>query len=366
MARVLIVGGYGNAGWRVAEGLLRDSDAELMLAGRNPGRATQLAATLPIDRRGRVSFRRLDATDAQAVAAALDDIDLLIVAAGSTRVCLACARAAISRATDYLDIQFNHAKERVLAELRGQFVAAGVVSVTEGGFHPGVPGAMIRLMASCVPGLARARVSSVIEVDWASLGVLSDSTVSEITDQVADFRMAELADGHWRKSTRRMKVDFGAPFGIRKVVPMDLPELHEVADSLPQLRQVGFYVGGFGPVIDTAVLPLVWMATRIPSERAAAAGGRLLVASLRRFSKPPFGTVLQLDGGLPGGPDRTLMRVGHADAYLLTAEPAVSAAQMILAGPAHPPGLYRQASFVEPVTFFRDIEAAGVNVEIFG
>jgi hypothetical protein len=216
-----------------------------------------------------------------------------------------------------------------------------------------------------MPELSRARVASVIDIDWASLQSMADSTVAEVLDQFTDFRMCELRDGTWRRRGRSGRVDFPPPFGRRRVVPMDLAELHDVARDLPRLRETGFYVGGFGPLVDYLVLPPIWLAMKVAPNRARRQAGRMLVASLVKTSKPPFGTVLQLDGGTPGQPDRTLMRISHPDAYLVTAAPAVAAIRQLLARPDRPLGIHRQANIVDTGEFFADLDSAGIFVELF-
>lgn len=364
MARVLVVGGYGNAGALITSGLLDSTAAEVVVAGRRAAQAEACAATMPPAQATRLTLQQLDATDRAAVESALAGVDLVVVAAGGTRVCLTCADAAIATGTDYLDIQFNYAKERELERRSEQFRAAGVVAVTEGGFHPGVPGAMIRHIATSLPVLQRAWVASVIDVDWASLQTLASSTVAEVLDQFTDFRMCELTDGSWRKRGRSRQVDFPPPFGRRRVAPMDLAELHDVARDLPGLQDAGFYVGGFGPLVDYLVLPSIWMALKVAPHRARRRAGQLLVASLIRTSKPPFGTVLQLDGGAPGQPDRTLMRISHPDAYVMTAAPAVAAVRQMLQRSDRVPGLHRQATYVDTAQFFADLAVAGISVEV--
>jgi hypothetical protein len=102
---------------------------------------------------------------------------------------------------------------------------------------------------------------------------------------------------------------------------------------------------------------------RIAPDRLGRPLGRLLHWGLLRFTRPPYGTVLQLDGNEPGRPARTLMRISHPDAYVVTAAPTVAAAVQLLDGTAHCPGAHTQAMLVEPTRFFADQAAMGLTVE---
>ena len=65
-------------------------------------------------------------------------------------------------------------------------------------------------------------------------------------------------------------------------------------------------------------------------------------------SPAPYGTVLQLEGNVPGQPSRTLMRMSHRDAYFVTAAPTVAAVLQILDGTARCPGAHTQAMLSSP------------------
>ncbi len=144
---------------------------------------------------------------------------------------------------------------------------------------------------------------------------------------------------------------------------MGLAEMHQLTRALPGLRETGFYVGGFNPVVDYAVIPLAMAGMRIAPERLGPPLGRLLHWGLIRFARPPYGTILQLDGNVAGQPSRTLMRISHPDAYFVTAAPTVAAALQILDGSARRPGAHTQAMLVETTRFFADQAAMGLTVE---
>ncbi len=363
--RVLVIGGYGNAGSPIVEMLLRATGASVVVAGRDGIRARELIAQLATTEAAassRLSWAQFDATDDGQLRTQLDAVDLVIVAAGLAPAAADTVRACLDTGTDYIDIQVSGSKVIQIQALDEQARAAGVCVVTDGGFHPGLPAAMIRRVATRVP-LRTAQVASVIAIDWAGLGPLADSTVAEMMDEFRDFAYEEYSGGRWRSARSTRAVSFPEPFGDRTCAAMGLAEMHQVTSALPGLSSAGFYVGGFNPVVDRAILPLAWLGMRVAPGASAGPLGRLLQWGLVRFSEPPYGTVLQLDGSVDGEfAPRPLMRVMHPDGYRLTAAPVVATAGQMMAG-HRMPGVHLQGMFVEPVRFFTDLANLGVSVE---
>ena len=80
-ATVLILGGYGTTGLILSELLLEQSDARVLLAGRDLGRAERVAGEIERRYPGRAEARVADAADAASLEAALRGVDLVAVAA---------------------------------------------------------------------------------------------------------------------------------------------------------------------------------------------------------------------------------------------------------------------------------------------
>lgn len=354
---VVVVGGYGNAGRSIVKLLLRHTDRPIVVAGRTLARAEAFATSLADPR---VVAARADATDPASLGRLLDGAQALVVAAGTSGTWRLTAEASLAAGCHQFDIQIGSAKNAGLRGLDARAREVGVCIVTDCGFHPGVPAAMVRAVAGDRPSLARAVVSSWIALDWAALGAFSDSTVAEMLQEFADYRYEALVDGRWVAPRGTRSVVFPAPVGRQRVAAMGLDEMRTVADALPGLHEAGFYVGGFPAVVNYGVIPLVYAGMKVAPKRAARPLGRLLDAGLRRFSRPPYATFLQLDGGEVDQPVGPLMRLHHDDAYLLTAAPVVAAIRQVLADPR--PGVHLQGMLVEPTRFFDDLATMGVEV----
>ncbi len=357
MPRILILGGYGNAGLYIARLLRRETDATLILAGRNEQRARSAATELMAE------SRRVDAADATSLMQALDGVDLLLNAASTIGHTAVLAEAALHARADYFDIQLSSPRKwDVLRRLVPRIHAAGRCFLTDGGYHPGLPAALIRFAAAHFDTVRSAVAGSVMRLPWRTYS-FSPESVTEFTHELREYRPRYFQGGCWRESWLQSKlVDFGHPWGVQRCAPMALEELLELPGKLPGLEETGFYANAFDAFTSNAVVPLgMLVANYLPF--ATKLFERLLPWSARRFARPPFGVVLQVDveGRRDGQPQRMCLRVEHNDAYVFTAVPAVACLLQYLEGSLRRPGLYCQANAVEPERFFRDLGRLGLK-----
>ena len=370
---VVLLGGYGNTGRSCAQLLLTHTAARLLIAGRDAYRAEAFARELNAGHAGgRASSARADAADADSLRAAFRQAAVVVAASSTSEHAAGVAQAALEAGADYIDPQYSTPKLEALRRLAPEIEAAGLCFVTDGGFHPGLPASLIRFAAGRMDGLRRARVASVIQINWRALD-LSPVTVRELVLEFRDYRALHYRDRRWIapgwvESMRPFWVEFGHGYGRRYTMPMFLEELRPLPAMIPTLEETGFFVGGFNPLVDFVILPLgmAWMA--VAGERGAAGFGRLLLWGLRRFTPPPYGTLLQLDaqGGSAGRRQGMQVVVAHSDGYVLTAAPMVGCLMQMLDGTARRPGLHLQALLVDPARLLDDLRTMGVEVEVSG
>jgi saccharopine dehydrogenase (NAD+, L-lysine-forming) len=361
---IVVLGGYGTTGLKVARLLAADPAFRITLVGRNPGRLALAAAEIRADSGTMVATRQGDAGDALALATLIGGADLVLSATSDTRNAPQVARAALTANCDYMDIHLSSAaKWAMLRVLEPDIARSQRLFISDGGIHPGLPAVLIRDAASVVE-LDRAEVYGAFAVDWANLSLGSNAP----EDFVAELKQMDPSvwqKGAWRRSWRNMRAhDFGPPFGRQSCVAMALEEMRALPKAMPKLTETGFYVAGFGPLIDKVVLPLVVAGLAIPGTTRAM--GRLLLWSLKRFASGMARTFVDLDGRgtQDGRPVSVRSRVVFSDAYDLTALATVACLEQyraaFVAG-SKPVGLMTQAAFVEPGPFLAALGGRGVR-----
>jgi saccharopine dehydrogenase (NAD+, L-lysine-forming) len=365
--RVVMLGASGNAGREIAVLLAPGLAAgdELVLAGRDPAklRRTREAVAGP----AQVGTASVDATDAAAVRALVTGADLVVVTVSRPDLVGDLARIVLDAGADWFDTLLSTpTKLKALRALSGEVRGRGRCFVTDGGFHPGVPAALVRWAAGQLDEPVEADVVAAMRMDWRA-ATLADSTVAEMLEEFTDFDLVAWVDGRprrlrWQECPR---VDFGPPIGVKSCVPMPLAEMDALPRLYPGLRRCGFYIGGFGFAMDYLALPVLMAMAKAPRLRPAT--HRLARWSFARLasSPPPHRLVLRLDarGTRAGAPATASVSVSGDDGYLLTAAPAVACLRGMLDGSLRRPGLHLQAHLVEPEGFLRDLAGLGLTVE---
>lgn len=368
---LLILGGYGNTGLPLARLLLGETNVALVLAGRNPEKARTAAEELNRRFPGeRVTARAADAADRESLKRAFQGMDLVVVASSTSQYARQVAGAALEAGTDYLDVQYSTAKFRALGSLAAAIEKEGRCFITDGGFHPGLPAALVRYAATFFDRMERARVGSVIKIDWKRLS-LADSTLDELLAEFNDFQTLVFQQGRWKNlplggMLNPITMDFGSEFGRQYGVPMFLEEMRALPEACPGLQDTGFYVGSFNWFVDWLILPVAMVALRLAPHRALGPMGRLMRWGLDTFTRPPYGTLLKVEAeGEKGGRAKGLeVLISHTDGYQMTAIPVAACLLQYLDGSIRKPGLWTQANLVEPRRLMQDMQRMGAGVQV--
>jgi hypothetical protein len=365
---VLVLGGYGTTGATLAELLLEEGSADVVIAGRRLERAEARAAALGGRFPGRVTARAADAADAASLARAFDGVDLVAVAASVLEHAGTVAEAALDAGADYFDLLLSgEDKFAALERLRPRVESRGRCFVTDGGIHPGLSAALIRALAPAFDRLERAEVGGLLHLDWKAFA-FERSTIYEFANEFRDYRMEAWRGGEWSKVEWRdatRTFDFGPPFGDERCSLMYMKELELLPERLPTLRDCAFYVSGFNPVVDMTLLPLGMAVMKVSPHALGHPYARLLAWALKRFGRPPYGTVFQVEaaGETAGAAASAGLRVTHADGYWLTAAAAAACLLQWMDGSLREPGVHLQALAADPARLLRDLVRMGAGLE---
>ena len=368
-ATILILGGYGETGRRLARYLLASTTCRILLAGRDGKKAETLASefndSLISDR---VAGVQVDASDRDSVRKALQGVSIFIQAGPALPVSVVkgLAEEVLNAAADWIDIQLDPSQAAALATYEERIREEGRCFITQGGFHPGLPAVLIRWAARHAPQLDTAQVSSFLN---QKAGLPFTSGVDELIEMFRSYEAHMLRHGRWEKISGSKMADYPKvtfPFGIgkRMTTPMDMDELKSLTDVIPTIRESGFTIGGFNWVTNYIISPIIMAGLRAFPFISLRAWGRLFCWSCRAFARPPYGVVIQVKArGHKNGQEYDLnLALYHDDGYDLTAIPVVATIQQLLDGSVHTPGLYFQAWLPEPTRMIRDMQKMGVKV----
>lgn len=291
-------------------------------------------------------------------------VAIVVVASSTIEYTRTIAETALQTGVDYFDVQISsQAKRDVLESFRERIRHAGRCFITDGGFRPGIPAAMVRYAATQLPQLEAANVGSVFQVNWKEREFAA-STAGEFADELKSYSMLVLKNRQWvqGKMSQVPQFDFGAPFGKKYCTPMFMEELRVLPDAIPTLQETGFYSAGFSGMVDYVIIPVSLLLVKLRPDKSRSLIAKMFTWGLKNWTKPPYGAALQMNAN--GRAASMQMTVSHSDAYFLTAASAASCLLQYGDGGVKQPGLWLQADVVEPIRFFRDLEQLGVTVQV--
>ena len=360
---ILILGGYGMAGLPIVRLLLKHTSAPVVVAGRRLEKAEQTASQLNAEfPGGRVRGIRADAADPDSLAQALRGAGLVVDCTPTTAHVETTARAALAAGVDYLDILYGPRKLDILRGMADEIRQAGRCFITEAGYHPGLPSALVRYAAARLEGVETAIVGGLLNIP-----IPYTPAVEDLVRGLENESMREYKDGAWRSPSwlsYYRKIDFGPPYGVQPCSPMDFYELHGLPERYG-LKETGFYIGSMGWFADWLVF-MPWYLFKLGrTDWGAKLGARLLVWSTEKFIKPPHGVVLKLEatGKVGGKPARLDLFARHPDGYLFTAIPVAACLMQYLDGSIRKPGLWVMGQVVDVLRLLRAMARLGIDIE---
>ncbi len=362
MSRILILGGTGLTGRLIAKHLLQQSEVLITIATRHIDKAQAFADELNRQYSTlRVDVVYADAADAASLRAAFRDQDLVVIAAPTTTSAEVVVRTALETGVDYLDVQLGAEKFALLQSLAAEIKGSGRCFITEAGFHPGLPAALVRYAAAYLD-----TIESATTIGYLNLGkdLPYTEAVSELIEAFKNYQAQVYKNGQWTKanSYEMRKIDLGSDIGRKLCYSMFFEELRPLPEIYPSLKNVGFFISESHWMTDWVIMPITWVWLKI-MPNAVRPIGKFLWWSMGNFHKPPYRVELQVQAsGIKDGKKATIQaRVAHPDGYELTAIPVVATLLQYLDGSARKPGLWMMGHLAEPIRLMEDMEKMGVQ-----
>lgn len=222
---VLIVGGYGNVGQRIARLVADELGDQLLIGGRHIRHATRLAAALGSGAKA----RHIDIDDPVSYASALEGIGVVIMCLDTTE--LAFSHACVSHGTRYIDISASFEVIERLGFLHDLACAHRATIISSVGLAPG----LTNLLAKACVDSTDTFVSS---IDVHLLFGLGDRHGKAACEWLVDrlHRPFEVMSGGAMHEVwpfeEQSRAQFPAPFGERPTYRFDFSDQHTLPQTL--------------------------------------------------------------------------------------------------------------------------------------
>jgi saccharopine dehydrogenase-like NADP-dependent oxidoreductase len=354
---ILIVGGSGVVGRRIANELAPDYPDRVVVASRNPARADEIARAIGHGARG----RRIDIAVPSSVAAALAGVSVVISCIDQPGRAL--LRAAVERGLKYTDITPHltelgrgAAYDKIDAAAR----ASGARVVLGTGIVPGISNVMVRALADALGGADEIETALVLAASDVSGPASFDYFLQELTMSF-DIRVdGEDHPAHAFSEPRL--VDFPPPAGAQ------LSYLFPFSDQVLYPRTMGARTALTRLAIEPAWLARLLAAiVRTGASRIIAIEGVRHAITSRRRDRPSSKDAwfaLRVDVGCGGRWKRaTLLGGAQADA---AAAGAAETARLLIEGYIAEPGAWMPEQIVDPGAFLSRLATRGLRVEFPG
>jgi saccharopine dehydrogenase-like NADP-dependent oxidoreductase len=350
---ILIVGGSGVVGRRIAAELAPDYPNRVIVAGRNLARAEQTAAAIGHGVRG----RKIDIAVPSSIAAALEGVAVVISCIDQPG--RAVLWAAVERRLSYTDITPHltelgrgAAYEKIDAAAR----ASGARLVLGTGIVPGISNVMVRALADALGGADEIETALLLAAGDVSGPASFDYFLQELT-----MPFGIRVDGEDRPArafSAPRYTDFPPPFGAR------LSYLFPFSDQVLYPRTMGARTALTRLAIEPAWLArlLAMLVGTGISRLMAIEAVRHAIASRRkdRPSSKSARFALRVDVGCGGrSKHATLLGQEQADA---AAAGAAGVAQLLIEGKVEP-GAWMPEQVVDPGPFLSRLASRGLKVE---
>jgi saccharopine dehydrogenase-like NADP-dependent oxidoreductase len=255
--KVLVLGGTGRIGSRVAQDLIAHTSAQVIITGRQIELGKKCADTLG----EKVSFLPLDLADIAGLVRAISTSNLVIHCAGpfhhrDANVLKTC----IDLGVNYLDVSDHRSFTQKNLAYRAQAEQAGITAILNTGVFPGISNSMVRLAIEKLDTPEAIHLSYVVSGSGGAGLTIMKTTFLGLVNEFEAW-----LDGKWHKIkpySQRETIEFPAPYGKVGVYWFDMPETLTLAESFP----VKTVITKFGSVPDLYNY-LTWLVARLTPKK---------------------------------------------------------------------------------------------------
>lgn len=348
---ILITGGYGTVGSRVAADLAPDYPGRLVLAGRSAAKAGQLAAEIGYGVRG----RRIDVGNPASVEAALGGVGVLVSCVDQPEPHL--LRAAIARGLACTDIAPHLMTRRPTEGMKAEATHTGARIVLGAGLAPGISSLLARMGADRV-GAVDSVESNVLLSAGDTYGPASRKYIMEEIAMAYAVRI-EGREVLMRPFSRSARVNFPPPLGERTAYPFPFSDQVFFPSTLgarTAITRLALDPPWLGALLSALVRLRVTGALR--RQGSSQERGQQLIARLqRRYERSDWYSVVVDVRGARGRVRASLVGRGQASG---TAIGAAAVVRALADGEVEKSGIWLAEQVIPPVPFFERLAAHGL------
>lgn len=359
--QVLILGGSGRIGSKVAADLIAHTDVEITIAGRNLTAGVQMSELLG----NRVQFVVTDLSTAAGVKDAIAHADLVIHCAGPFHYRDAgVLRLCIDQGVNYVDVSDHPSFTRKALAYREQAEAAGVTAVINTGIFPGISNSMVRRDVEQLDHAEKIHLSYVVAGSGGA-GV----TVMRTTFLGLQRPFETWIDGDWRTVkpySDREIVEF-PKYGKVGVYWFDMPEAFTLPDTFPVKTVVTKFatVPQFYNYLTWSVAR--WWHPRLLQTKAVieflSHVSHTMTDFSDRFSGIGVAIRSEVSGEKDGKSARCISTMTHSDTAISAGMGTGSVAELILTGALKKPGVWAIEQALPTDLFDRAMQSRGIEIQ---
>jgi saccharopine dehydrogenase-like NADP-dependent oxidoreductase len=356
---VAVLGAAGTIAPAIVRDLAESAEvAELTLLDLDPQRAAAIAASTGARR---ATARAVDATDVDALATALEHVDVLVNAA-SYRINLPAMEASLRAGCNYLDLGGLYWITQRQLELSGRFEQAGLLAVLGIGSSPGKTNLMAARAVRELDGpprtievAAAGRDFGPIDDDRLRPPYALQTLLDELTMQPVVIRDSEVE--RIPPLSAGGEVEFGPPIGTAATVYT----LHSELATFP---------GSFG--CQGASFRLSLAAPLLARLRALVGATAEEVAAAAREAASPTAHTVSVHLVTVTGADGETVRAravsdphfGLGGSVVSTAAPAAAAVRLLARGSLTAVGAHPPERCIDPDELFAELQLRGCSVAV--